>query len=227
MRPRPLSCGLKFPRITGYTMKKICVLAAALLSLHAFADNDQGFYAGVGGAIIDDQQDGIDNLSHIKAQEIFGGYKYNEFLGVELRFGSGRTAGTTSYNTTYVDQDGKVDPAKRHFYSIEREINHYTSIYYKPELVNEEAKLYALLGYTSVSTEGGTVDNVKSSGDKGWNLVSSTTKRDSGSKSGFSYGLGVGFILNEHFNVNIEYRNISNGISGKPNLLGVNVDYRF
>lgn len=213
-------------------MKKLSLLAAGLLALNAFADNDRGFYVGLGGAVIDDYQDGIENLSHIKAQELFGGYKYNDALGVELRIGNGRTTGTTSYNLPYEDSQGVNLPNQRHFYSIEREINHYTSIYYKPELVNEEAKLYALIGFTSVSTEGSRQDDVKkavsnSSGNITWNTLSTATTKDSGTHSGFSYGVGVGFVLAEHFNLNIEYRNICNDISGKPNMLGVNVDYRF
>lgn len=206
-------------------MKKLSLLAAGLLALNAFADNDRGFYAGVGGALIDDYQDGIEDVSRIKAQEFFGGYKYNDALGVELRLGFGRTTGTSSYNTPYSESASDIN--KRHFYSIEREINHYTSIYYKPELVNEEAKLYALLGFTSVSTEGAVTDDVKTFDGKNWTSTGATTQKDDGTHSGFSYGLGVGFVMTEHFNINIEYRNICNDISGKPNVLGVNVDYRF
>lgn len=189
-------------------MKKLCVLALSLLTLPALADNERGFYIGAGVASIDDLQDGIDNLSQIRAVEFFGGYKYNAALGVELRLGNGQTTGDSNH---YFDSKGKLQNG-----SLERDIGSYQSIYYKPELVNDEAKLYALLGYTHVNSSGKIFDAAGK-------LVSSSD----GSASGYSYGLGVGFVINEHFNINIEYKNICEEISGKPNLASVNIDYRF
>jgi len=189
-------------------MKKFCVLALSLLALPVLADNDRGFYIGAGGASIDDLEDGVDNLSRIRAVEFFGGYKYNDALGIELRFGNGLKEGTSSnyFDTTGVIQNG----------NLKREIGSYESIYYKPELVNEEAKLYALLGYSHVNS------SVKITDGSG-----ALVRSSEGSESGYSYGIGVGFVINEHFNINIEYRNICDEISGKPNLVGLNIDYRF
>lgn len=189
-------------------MKKLCVIALSLLALPVLADNNRGFYLGAGAASIKDSQDGVDDMSQIRALEFFGGYKYNDALGIELRLGKGRTTGTSSF---YFDDKGAVQNG-----SVEREIGNYTSLYYKPELVNDEAKLYALIGYTHVNTSG----TVKDATGK---LVRSAD----GSASGYSYGLGIGFVINEHFNINFEYKNLSDEISGKPNLASVNVDYRF
>lgn len=189
-------------------MKTVYALALSLLTLPALADNERGFYIGAGVASIDDLQDGIDNVSQIRAIEFFGGYKYNAALGVELRLGNGQTTGTSNH---YFDSTGKLQNG-----TIERDIGSYQSIYYKPELVNDEAKLYALLGYTHVNSSGRILDAEG-------NLVSSSDT----SASGYSYGLGVGFVINEHYNLNIEYKNICDEISGKPNLASVNIDYRF
>ena len=189
-------------------MKKLCVFALSLLALPVLADNNRGFYLGAGAASIKDSQDGVDDLSQIRALEFFGGYKYNDALGIELRLGNGKTIGTSRF---YFDDKGVVQNG-----SVEREIGSYSSLYYKPELVNDEAKLYALIGYTHVNTSG----SVK---DANGNLVRSAE----GSASGYSYGLGVGFVINEHFNINFEYKNLSDEISGKPNLASVNLDYRF
>jgi len=189
-------------------MKKLCVLALSLLALPALADNNQGFYLGIGGAVVDDLEDGVDNLSYIRAVEFFGGYKYNDALGVELRFGNGLKEGTSN---VYFDEQGALQ-----YGNLKREIGSYESLYYKPELVNDEAKLYALLGYTHINTS----VNITDTNGK---LVLNSE----GSASGYSYGIGVGFVLNEHFNVNIEYRNICDDISGKPNLASLNIDYRF
>lgn len=189
-------------------MKKLCILALSLLALPALADNNRGFYLGAGVASIDDTQDGVDNVSQIRAAELFGGYKYNAALGIELRLGNGQTTGTS---TRYFDAQGALQTG-----TLERDIGGYQSLYYKPELVNDEAKLYALLGYTNVNSSGKIMDSTGK-------LVRSSR----GSASGYSYGIGVGFVINEHFNINIEYKNICEEISGKPNLASLNVDYRF
>jgi opacity protein-like surface antigen len=203
-------------------MKKLCVIALSLLALPVLADNSRGFYLGLGGSVIDDYQDGVDDMSNIKAVEMLGGYKYNDALGVEIRFGKGKTTATSSYS---LGIDSK--PSPRNVYSFEREIGNYTSIYYKPELVNEEAKLYGLFGYTIGKTSGSSrIDLVEDNQGK-WVTKSSTSKSSESSFSGFSYGIGVGFVINEQFNINLEYKNICNEISGKPNLASVNVDYRF
>ncbi len=189
-------------------MKKLCILAISLLALPVLADNNRGFYAGIGGVTIKDEQDGVDNVSRIRGVELFGGYKYNAALGGELRIGSGLKSGTS---TSYADADGAILSG-----NLEREIDSYQSIYYKPELVNDEAKLYALLGYTHLSSSG------KVTAKDG------TVVYDiDDSASGFSYGIGVGFVIDEHFNVNLEYRNICKEISNKPNLASINIDYRF
>lgn len=189
-------------------MKKLCILALSLLALPALADNNRGFYLGAGVASISDLQDGVDNVSQIRAAEFFGGYKYNAALGIELRLGSGQTTGTSS---SYFDEKGALQKG-----TLERDIGSYQSLYYKPELANDEAKLYALLGYTHVNSSGKTLD-----------AEGKLVRSSDGSASGYSYGLGVGFVINEHFNINIEYKNICEEISGKPNLASVNIDYRF
>jgi opacity protein-like surface antigen len=189
-------------------MKKLCVLALSLLALPVLADNNRGFYLGAGAASLKDDQDGVEDISQIRAAEFFGGYKYNNALGIELRLGKGQSTGTSN---TYLDVANVLQPG-----SLEREIGNYRSIYYKPELVNDEAKLYALLGYTHVSTSG----TIK---DEAGALVRSTDV----SASGFSYGVGIGFVINDHFNINIEYKNLSDEISDKPNLASLNLDYRF
>jgi len=189
-------------------MKKLGLAVLGLLALPALADNQQGFYAGIGGTSIKDYQDGVNNLSRQGAVEFVGGYKYNDALGVDIRLGTGKTAGTSDI---YFDDQGTLQQG-----SLDRKINNYESIYYRPELVNDDAKLYALLGYTRVKS------SVKIADANG-----NSVKDVSNSATGFSYGIGVSFVMDEHFNINFEYRNICTDISGKPNMIGVNVDYRF
>ncbi len=190
-------------------MKKLCLLSICFLALPVLADNKHGFYVGVGGASLKQTKDEAGEDISARAVEFLGGYKYNGALGVELRIGQGGSAGTA--DTTYVGSDGAAQKRK-----LEYEIGSYTSLYYKPELVNDEAKLYALLGYTQIST------TLKSS-----DSANSAASSKDVSASGYSYGIGVGFVINEHFNINFEYKNVCEELSNRPNLTSINIDYRF
>lgn len=176
-------------------MKNAYVLALTLLAIPALADNNKGFYLGVGASSVNDEQDAPIDTTSIRTVELFGGYKYNDALGIELRLGSGAKEGISKDKT------------------IERDIGNYQSIYYKPELVNDDAKLYALIGYTKIST---TLKNTS--------LTPSTEDKD---YSGVSYGVGIGFVINEKFNINFEDKNICEDLYDKPNTASVNFDYRF
>lgn len=188
-------------------MKKLCVLALSLLALPVLADNNRGFYVGAGAASFDDLQDAED-AKRVTAIEIFGGYKYNAALGIELRLGNGRTSDA---DIKYVDLQGASQMG-----TLRLGVDDYQSIYYKPELVNDEAKLYALLGYTHLKASAELRD-----------AAGKFVKSHNESGSGFSYGVGVGFVINEHFNVNLEYRRICEEFDSKPNVASVNIDYRF
>lgn len=177
-------------------MKKAYLLALGLLAIPALADNNRGFYLGVGASGISDEQDAPVDTTQIRAGELLGGYKYNAALGVELRLGSGLREGSS--------KEG----------DLEREIGDYQSIYYKPELVNDDAKLYALLGYTRV-TSSANQDTAAAVANKEL------------SYSGASYGIGVGFVINKQFNINFEYKNLCDDLYNKPSVASVNLDYRF
>lgn len=176
-------------------MKNAYVLALTLLAIPALADNNKGFYLGIGGSSVNDERDAPIDTTSIRTVELFGGYKYNDALGIELRLGSGAKEGDSKDRT------------------LGREIGNYQSIYYKPELVNDDAKLYALLGYTKISST--------------MNLYIANPASFESSYSGFSYGVGIGFVINEHFNINFEYKNICEDLYDKPNTASVNFDYRF
>lgn len=177
-------------------MKNAYLLALCLLAIPALADNERGFYLGIGASGISDEQDAPVDTTQIRTGELLGGYKYNAALGAELRLGSGLRAGSSK----------KGD--------LEREIGNYQSIYYKPELVNDVAKLYALLGYTQISSS---VNLDTAAGPAGKEV----------SYSGASYGIGIGFVINEYFNVNFEYKNLCEDLYNNPNTASVTLDYRF
>lgn len=189
-------------------MKLFFAVLLSMISVSVTADNVNGFYVGAGAGALDIQDEEFE-IGRPRTVEILGGYKYNNtWGGLELRMGKGISTGDgyTTYEVGSATLEG----------DIEREIGNYYSVYYRPELINDEAKLYALLGYTQI-------DYTESllAADGTQVAVSET------SDSGASYGIGVGFVLNPRFNFNIEYRNIMDGITNKPNFISANIDYRF
>jgi opacity protein-like surface antigen len=190
-----------------YTAMKISMAVIFMLfSVVVLADNNQGFYAGAGASVtmFDDEVVDVDNAH---AFELVGGYKYNAWLGVDLRVGKGISAGESD---TYFVGSNEMDGR------LKREVDNYYSVYYKPEVINDEAKLYLLIGYTSMdfSEEIDAADGTR---------VSSV----SGSESGASYGIGVGFMINKQVNFNIEYRTLPDEGSHDPAMASANFDYRF
>jgi len=104
--------------------------------------------------------------------------------------------------------------------SGETKITDYESVYYRTESSNSVGKTYLLLGYTHA-------DITAPTGTFNFN--------------GFSYGAGVGFIVNQHFNLNLEYKVLSDAkgtkyldrytriddMSVKLSSVSATVDYRF
>lgn len=190
-------------------MKRYLIVLLGFCSLQAMADHQRGFYAGAGIALIDDAKDAVEKTDEARAGEIFGGYKYNGFLGAELRVGFG--ASTGDYKSF---ANGEFLGEK-----TERDVGEYVSLYYKPEIINKEAKLYALLGYTNMDI---TYDNFSVTGDEK-TLMSSVEEK----ASGFSYGVGIGYIMGKNITLNLEWRNISDKIDNALNTMNLNLDYRF
>ncbi len=177
-------------------MRFLISMALVLLANTAIAqsvfDRLDKFYVGGGLTYIDANAQAADGESgEFTSAELIGGYKYNGYLGAELRFGKGLRSESFSAG-------------------IESSIEYYGSAHWRPETANEIAKIYGLIGYTSVSIEA----------DRG----SSTS---STSESGISYGGGIGFTFDERWNLNFEYRTIIDTSALELNAFVVNVDYRF
>jgi len=173
-------------------MKKTALaLALVLLSTTAMADNRRGFYVGGGATRLDTGvQTGSGGTLDFSTLELIGGYHYNWWAGGEVRVGTGLTKDQYTNGTTTWD------------YSV----SNHASIYYRPEISNQVAKLYGLLG---------------------WGNVKLKTDTASGSDSGMSYGAGVGFITSERTNLNFEYRVMLDTSDRKYEAFGINLDFRF
>lgn len=198
------------PLLRNPTVKKYLIVLLGFCSLQAMADNQRGFYAGGGITLVDDAKDAVEKTDEARAGEIFGGYKYNGLLAAELRVGFG--SGTGDYKA--FDEDGEFAGKK-----IERDVGEYVSIYYKPEVINKEAKLYALVGYTSMDI---TYDTF--SYPEGVETLDSSVEVKA---SGFSYGVGIGYMMTKKITANLEWKNLSEKIDNSLHATSLTIDYRF
>jgi opacity protein-like surface antigen len=188
-----------------FTRLTLLLLSATLSGL-ACADG-QGFYLGGNYAFInlgeDSQRVSTSDMGNL---ELTGGYKYRDWAGLELRLGTGVRAKR--------DELGIGAPAgsthARH------ETDQYQSIYYRAELVNNEARLYFLVGYTSLKMTSRYYDGEQAVLD-----------RVSRSASGPSYGIGVGFRTENDMNINVEYRLLADTDDEQFGALSLGFDYRF
>lgn len=190
-------------------MKKYLFVLLGFCSLQVMADNQRGFYVGAGMTLIKDKEGSATKTDEARSGEIFAGYKYNGLLAAELRVGSG--ASTGDYKSY---EDGMVTGTK-----IERDVGDYVSIYYRPEVVNKEARLYGLLGYTAMDI---TFDEFLIDGN-GTTLVGSREVE----ASGLSYGVGIGYMMGANITANLEWKNISDEIDSSINATSITLDYRF
>ena len=214
-------------------MKKYICLISILAPINVWADNMRGFYVGAGVSDIDAfEYPTKESTVNIKSVELFGGYRYNDLAGIEIRYGGGfkgneaRTrlpgSDTIRLNTEY-------------------EIDSFQSIYYKPELLNYEAKLYALLGWTTLERAvtfndfQGDVSQINQYIDGSPTFDDYPTFEDendigdptlTSKLSGYSYGLGMGFIVNPKLNINVEYRIILDKGEEMVRAAGIYFDYR-
>jgi len=182
-------------------MIKRTLTAAALVaaSVGAVADNQHGFYAGVGFSYLDSGVasglEGDSGSVGFNTVDFIGGYKHSDFIGAEIRVGTG-ISGDNFVN----DSDTAIDAS----------IGHYESLYYRIESINQVAKLYGLLGYTNIELD-----------------FESDTDSESNSDSGMSWGAGIAFILNPKSSMNFEYKTLIDTDDSEFTSFSMNFDYRF
>ena len=102
----------------------------------------------------------------------------------------------------------------------ESKITNYESVYYRIESSNSVGKSYLLAGYTHAELD---------------------AERGSFTFNGFSYGAGVGFVIGDQFNLNLEYKVLADAkgsvvqtnnttvddLKIKLSSISATVDYRF
>lgn len=192
------------------TIIRIGIVSLALLAVPALADNDRGFYAGFGLGVIAGKSRTPYAEARMPVVEFTGGYKYNALLGLEARAGLGVEEDADSDSDYFRDEQADNNDLSE----IEREVDQFYGLYYRPELTNQTARLYGLIGYAELDS---TVVR--------WEGNSPTERSDS--VSGSSYGLGFGWFVNERLNFNIEYRQLVDADDQRFEMLNIQWDYRF
>lgn len=189
-------------------MRALLVSAMILFAGSAVADDQDGWFIGVNYAHLDanfidsgNSEAGVapDGVT-FRTFEFYGGMRLNTWLGFDTRIGTG-----LSDEVVYVND---TTP-----YSYKHKIQHYEAIYYRPELANQTAKLYGLIGVANVASEGTGYTN--GSGSQSQN------------DAGFSWGAGIGFVVNERFNFNMEYRSLLSEDDAEYTSIGAGIDLRF
>lgn len=174
------------------------LLPASLLLSHAvLADQNRGFFAGVGASAINVDDSASFDKANLWMAELFGGYKLNPWVGGEIRYGTG-----LGEERLYLDSD--VDNY------VKMDVDNYVGVYYRAEAVNQTGRFYALLGYADIEY------TVVGSG------ASATLSEDD-----FSWGLGAGFIVAPRLSLNFEYRNLVDVDELRFTTLTTSLDYRF
>ncbi|MFL0802340.1 MAG: porin family protein [Agarilytica sp.] len=185
-------------------MRVLILAFFVLTALSANASKDKGVYIGGSVSLVNvGVNDPFSNEVTFKTGEILLGYKYNRYLGAEIRRGQ-------SLQEEVISVD---DPNTGLEDSVTATLDSYWSYYYRAELANEIAKVYLLLGQSSITTQ----IEFDESGRADFEA----------SESGLSYGIGFGLWLDERMNLNFEFKNLVSTDTDNFTSGSISADYRF
>ena len=150
---------------------------------------------------------------------VIAGYQFNKYFALETRL----TTGTSGYSSFY----GTPEEPRG---SYNEDIDTQASLLIKASYpIFNSFKLYGLAGYTNTKLE---INGLAQNNDSKDNTTGDYTYKHTESENGFSYGLGLDYQINEHFNVFIDYQvlpdfepNSSFSRSWKSTTIGVNYSF--
>lgn len=182
------------------------VIGYALATTGAFAAEkesrrDYGLYVGTGiGFINTNAEDAFEQDVSFKVGEAFAGV-YWRWIGLETRTG-------LSLEDEIIDIG--EDPDTGEFITAKTQLTDFNTHFLRLQLQNEVARIYALIGHSTVSTT-----STFSTGEV-------TQVTDSGS----AYGVGLGMYVNERLFFNIEYKSLFESETLSLPMVGATVDFR-
>lgn len=178
-------------------MKKILFIALSTCAASAHAWKPE-FYAGsnYGSFQLEQSEPMIDANFTMLTLDVMAGIRVLPYVTLEGRVGSG------------LNKDGETPPNVGT--RIEVETKYFASVYFRPELRNDKASLYGLLGYTTMEFE---------TEPQGPNAE---TEQD-----GLSAGVGIGFVMNDRVDIRFEWKQIVNSDSVSARGGSVGFTYSF
>lgn len=192
-------------KITFSCLRVLCFVSVLMFAFvsGAHASKDQGVYVGGGLHLVDvGISDPFENSVNFICGDISLGYKYNNYVGVEVRYGRSLRDEVLAVED---EATGLPEP-------VNSKLNSYFSAYYRAELANEIAKVYVLIGQTDMTT-------VIDYEDRDLHIELS--------ESGLSYGLGFGLWLDERMNLNFEFKTLVETDIQSFTAGSITADYRF
>lgn len=159
-------------------MKSLLFVALSTCAVSANAWTPE-FYAGsnYGTYQLTQSEPALDANFTVLAVDAVAGIRVLPYVTFEARLGAGLNR----------DRETPSDLG----ILVEVETKYYGSLYFRPELRNEKASLYGLLGYTTMELDGAPQS------------ANSETTQD-----GMSWGLGMGFVMHERVDLRIEWKRL-------------------
>jgi hypothetical protein len=210
-------------KLKGFTMKKLLLLTFTIL-VFTYASSvcaDDNWYLGASYNAHEIQRGGDDfnpagisynthaiqrDVDNFNAAGIIAGYQYNEYVALEARFNKGTSGYKFNYNISeFPDAEYTED------------IDMQASLLIKASYpLLESFNVYILAGYTKTLRE---INDFNAYYDSHISRWITHTYRNFKMDSGFSYGIGFNYQLNEQFNAFIDYQ-ILPGLEHTHTLIG-------
>jgi len=170
-------------------MRKILYICLALLTLPSYASESDDWYIG---ALYNSQKISISGRD-FNALGMIAGYQYNKYLALETRV----SVGTEGYSSFYGTPDSREGEYKE-------DIDTQASLFIKASYpILESVNIYGLAGYSNTKLE---IRGLGQVNDSNSNIIGNYPFKITETKSGFSYGFGLTYKINEQFNIFIDYQ---------------------
>ena len=198
-------------------MKRLLPVTFALLAV-IYASSLKAEDSWYLGALYNGQEISIDGRD-FNAAGVTAGYQYNQYFSVETRLSVG-TSGYSSFYGTPAEQKG----------AYSEDIDNQAALLLKASYpVFDSIKLYGLAGYTKTKLE---ISGLGQYNDASGNITGDYLYQLKESQSGFSYGFGVGYQINEIFYVFIDHQilpdfepNANHSRNWKSTTMGLNYSF--
>lgn len=183
-------------------MKKLLLIALSTVAISGLATSanawEPSFYTGANAASWQYKQSDLPSNFNIITLEGLAGITVFPYLAVEARVGAGITTGRET--VWFLNENDEEEGI-----TFEVDARHFASLYFRPQITNEKASLYGLLGITTIDLDSDTGGST--------------------SDTNASFGVGVSFVMNPAVSITAEWRKLIN--ADNFNLRGGSVGFTY